>query len=157
MKVNPKEAVNIIELVDSFISTINKRCVVHKIPKVYEIRIINTKTTLTQEDIKKGTKQKPCKQIKFTVANTETNERITLYTLDYVLKNPAEALRVTYKRTLYREFLFNAVGVFGFNLESIIRDRDTNKKLSDPNTFGIQEFPITPEGAYDKLAKDGVR
>lgn len=154
MKPNPKDIINIIELVDTFITTLNKRCTIYKVPKVYDLRIINTKTTLSQEDIKKGTKQKPCKQIRFTVANTKTNERITLFTLDYIIKNPTDALKAPYKRTLYREFLFNAVGTFGFNLETSIRSRSIDKKLKDPNTYAIQEHILTPEEALKAIHKN---
>jgi len=154
MKVNPKETINIVELVAAYVTTLNKRCVIHKVPKVYDVRIIKGTTVPSKEEVAKGVKPQRCKRIIFTVANTENKERLTLFSLDYVIKNPADTLKAPYKRVLYRELLFNAFGAFGFNLETSIRNAAVDKTLKDVKTYTVEddknskaEEPLTVEDA----------
>lgn len=124
MKHNPKESINIIELVDEFIIKLNKACSENNIDKIYSIRIINDKFTPSIEEIQQGAKARKTKCIQFHVVHTETNNRILLYDNHLIMENPADALKKPYKRILYREFLYNNLGVFAFNMETtIINDR----------------------------------
>ena len=131
MKQNPKEIVNIVMLVEEFIAKLNTECVKHKVQKYYKVSITDT------ED-KKG------KRLQLTVADLDTNERIILFSLDYTFSNPAKALTDSYKRTLYREFLFNCVGLFSFNMEQNIKYNRTKSKLESQDTFNPHaEHPIS--------------
>jgi len=162
MKPNPKDIVNIITLTEEFINTLNTSCATHKVGKLYELKIVDAKTNVTTEQLKAGHKEQRCKRLKFTVSDLETNERLTLYTLDYIVSNPAKLLSAPYRRTLYREFLYNAVGTFGFNLETSIRHRKSEEKLNNPATYSVKdaklrEQPITPEDAYPPPTKQEVK
>ena len=114
MKINPKESVNIITLVEEFFETLNRQCVQHKANKIYEVKLVDSTYYPTQ-----GTSltPRPCKELRVTVSMLDTNNRITLFDTQYVYNNPAELLKVDYKRKLYRELLYNAVGILMFNLE----------------------------------------
>lgn len=137
MKHNPKETVNIIDLVTSYINKLNSECVIHKIPKVYEVLIVNAETEMNPALLEKGIVHIPkkCKRLKFTVSNTETHERMTLFSIDYVANHPADLIKAPYKRTLYRDFLLNAVQLFGINLETVIKHREEQERLKTAKTF----------------------
>lgn len=150
MKHNPKEVINIIALVDEFVNTLNNKCEKAKIQKHYIIRLKDGMWHPNTEQVKKGEKSKRCKTIMLTVADLDTKDRLTLFSLDYVFNNPADCLTAPYKRTLYRELLYNAVGVFALNMESALKSRQVNKKLSDPKTFAAHaKEPITPKDAIN--------
>jgi len=138
MEQNPKEVVNVIELVDSFITTLNNECVKHKVPKVYELKLING---ATQE-----ASPRKCKTLRFTVADTNTNERLTILGLDYPFNNPAELLSHPYKRHLYREFLYNCVGITAFNLEANVKHKEREKRIKEVELLASQ--PVTPDEAF---------
>lgn len=126
MKHNPKETINIITLVEEFVVKLNAECVEHKVQKHYEITIKDSIDDVTE---------KPSKLLKFFVSNLDTNERISLYEGQYCPDNVAKFLTVPYKRTLYRELLFNCVGVFAFNMEQNIIHNKTKDRLGSQETF----------------------
>jgi hypothetical protein len=147
MKHNPKEVINIITLVQEFIETLNSQCVQHKVNKIYEIKIVDGIYTPTIERIKEGEKAKKCKTIKLTVVNLDTNERLTIFDASYVVNNPADLIKVDYKRKLYRELLYNAIGIMAFNLENVAVQNAVTTRLNDPKTFAdteITEQSVTP-------------
>lgn len=136
MKFNPSKHVDVEMLVNSIIDRINEMCEVEKINKLYEVSI--------KSDYLKGTisiggkskkKTKKTKTLLFTVVDLETRERLSLFSVDYQFKNPAEALTSNYKKRLYKEFLYNMVLGFGFNIESIIRADMAEKALENTINF----------------------
>lgn len=145
-----KENVNIIDLVDAFISTLNKNCVIHKIPKVYEVILTDSITRPSVTDSAKGVTPKKCKRITLRLAHLETKERIELWSLEYVVKNPADLLTAPYKRTLYRELLYNALGTFAFTMETTIRQQRMKDATSTADKFSpkMAEKPMTAADAY---------
>lgn len=147
MKQNPKEQVNIIELGQEFIKKLNEQCKATKVQKVYEVTIKDGKLKSDNRVGKEIKDNKTFKTLKFTVADLETNERITLFSTDYVFKNPADVLKKDYKRVLYREFFYGAVVVFAFNMEATIKQRRMEEVLTKPSTFA--EHPVTPDEAIN--------
>lgn len=115
---NIKENINIVELVQSYIKILNTSCKENNIKKHYSIDIINGKipSDIRVKDTKE--KRKTFKQLKFTIANLETNERITLFSVDYVLKNPADVFNGDYKKVLYKEFLYSTTSLFAITMEN---------------------------------------
>jgi hypothetical protein len=150
-KENPKEVINIITLVEGYISRLNSSCVEYKVPKVYSLEIIDSKTTLSMQDIQRGESPKKCKQLRLTVSNLDNNERLTLYTLDYVPTNPADLLTAPYKRTLYRQFLYECLGVFGNTIENHLRQEQAKKIIESASLKKSNaERPLTPNQAFKK-------
>lgn len=150
MKHNPKEVINIITLVDDYISLLNQRCAINKVPKIFEVVIVDAMT-----EPREGVTPKKCKRLKLLLSNTTTNERMTLFSLDYVVNNTAALLSAPYKRTLYKDLLFNALGTFAFNSETGIKNKQVDKKLKDTKTFTpeMASKPMTPADAYPSKVK----
>lgn len=153
MKHNHKETINVVTLIDEFVARLNTQCVQAKVQKHYSISIQTGTNPKPDVSSKKGGQSKVFKTLKFVVADLDTNERIVLFELDYAFKNPSYVLSVPYKRNLYSEFLYNAVGIMAFNLEENIRHRRTEKVLNDQSTFDpqIAEVPVTPADAFEPI------
>lgn len=148
MKGKANENVNIISLVDEFIGTLNKNCIIHKIPKVYEVILTDSMTRPTANEMKMGKTPKKCKRIALRMVHLETNERVELWSLEYVVKSAAALLTAPYKRTLYRELLYNALGTFAFNMESAIR---ADRVKAMPTTADMSRTPMTAKDAYKNI------
>ena len=148
MKNTPKENVNIVELVDEFIDIMNKRSAQNNVPNVYEVSIKNGTTKSPNAiGVKKGKKNNKWKTLIITVADINTRKRTTLFSMDWVYHNSAELLSVSYKKILYREFLFNSSGMYLLNAKAVIDQREeveTKKKLKE-NAIK----PLAPEEAIN--------
>lgn len=150
-KENPKEVINIITLTEEYISTLNTRCKEHKIPKYYVLDIIDSETTITLQEVQRGITPKKCKQLRLVVADLESNERLILYTLDYVPENPAALLTAPYKRTLYRQFLFEAIGVFSNTVEHYLKEKRAKEAVERAALKKHRENPLTPKEAFNNI------
>ena len=147
-KDNPRDRVNVIELVDKMVANLNKQCEKHEIPKYYKLVI--------KDGIKSDPKEHTFKTLLFTVADLNSMERLTLFSLDYSFKNPAYVLTLPYKRELYTEFLSSCVDVFAINLEANVRHNkaaemeEASKNTTAQSSLDAMLYPTTPEDAYPK-------
>lgn len=150
-KESPKENINIVTLVEEYITRLNSNCKEYKVPKVYSLEIISTETKPSIQEIQRGQTPKKCKQLRFTVVNLDNNERLVLYTLDYIPNNPADLLSSPYKRTLYRQFLYECLGVFGITIENHLRQEQAKKMIERASLKkSNSEYPLTPNQAFNK-------
>lgn len=123
MKYNPKVHVDIEELTDKFIDRLNKFAIDQNLDKIYSLDI---KVNKLKGNVSIGDKKENNNSIRtlvFSVSNLENREKLNLFSVDYQLKNPAEALKGTYKKALYIEFYFSVLQGFSLNFENIIRQQ----------------------------------
>lgn len=116
-----KTDVNLFTLVDELITRLNNTAKTNNIPKVYEVRVKDG-TYKSNVILKENKKPKPFKTIVFTSSDLETREQIVLFSADYVLSNPADALKVNYKKILYKELLFSCLLFCGISFENSIKE-----------------------------------
>lgn len=122
MKFDSKKHVDLEQFVPSIIDNLNSFAKKESINKVYEVSIKDNYVEGTVSIGKtKKRKGNNFKTLIFTVTDLESRERLTLFSIDYKFKNPADKLTSNYKKALYKEFLSNVLLAFSFNFENIIR------------------------------------
>lgn len=157
MKYNVKEHVNIFNLVEEFINKLNKYSEENKLNKVYNIKITNNVgKSHYRPNEKEGKANKEFVTLLFTLADTETSERITLFSVDYVFNDVKERLKGLYKKRLYEEFLYSVVMGFSFQLESIIKRRNITKAIEIQETLA-GKIVGTSTKEDDELIKNAVK
>lgn len=149
MKHNTKEIINIVEMGQAFVENLNKSCKAHDMQEFYEVTIKDGKL---KSNNRVGTntenENKPYKTLRFVVVDLETNERLTLFSTDYVFKNPAKMLGSDYKRVLYREFMYACFSVSAFTLKNNIRAHNAEMLLKRKAASKMEE------GVPDVTASD---
>lgn len=142
---NFKQKVDIVQLVDEFISIMNKRCEDNSVPSLYEVGIREGDVKSPNPiNMKKGKSNNKFKTLRVTVSDLNTHERLTLFSVDYVYHNPSELLTSDYKKVLYREFLFNTTGMFLLTSKEGMQHRQQVKR--DKVT---EEHPIAMSDVID--------
>lgn len=123
-----KSKLDAVELINDFVKQLNKGCEQSEIARRYEVTIKNTKLV---SDTKVGAnKEGKSKTIKLLMYDLETNERMTLFSVDYVFKNPSDVLNVGYQKILIRELLYTSFASTAFTLESTIKTERVNQLLN---------------------------
>lgn len=121
-----KNEISLPSLVEELVTKLNSEAKKQKTDKIYSVKIKNDTAPPTDNNtIKKGgtkSKGKSIRTLYFYLNDTLTGERVVLYKTSFIPNNPAELLRTPYKEYLYKNFLYNAIGVLAVYTENNIKE-----------------------------------
>lgn len=129
--VNPRKSkLDSVELLNDFVKKLNAGCEASDIARFYEVTIKDTKLSSA---VRVGSDKKngKSKTIRLVMYDLETKERMTLFSTDYVFKNPSEVLNSDYQKVLIRELLYTSFASTVFTLESTIKSQKVNELFKD--------------------------
>lgn len=141
-----KNDINIVSLLEFYIERLNNQSKEADIKKVYSYTIKKGTRPLdnSRGQLKKGGKTTftHYKVFKFYVADLDTGKRTILYEDNYIASNPADYLKVNYKRVLIRQFLYQVFGMFSINMETQIITSEAEKAINkaDTSNFSFNEY-----------------